>query len=581
MCPTLSRVAFVIPLLLTACPTEPATTGDETTGQAETAPDDTTQDVVVTTGNCSVGMEGCSCTGGGACDPGLSCNAAHVCEQASDETTTESQTSVEPMTGPSVETTAEPQTTTTVGDTTDTDSVGPECTPQADGKESVECVAIDPTRPFCEGSMCVGCVGLADDACQVATEGERPICHPDGRCVQCDAPDALAKGQCTPEQPHCNLDTLACEGCLEHSECPESACQIAERVCFPEENIVYVRKYSAGKDCSEQPGKGGYLTLPYCELGVAVAASQTPHSAYTLYVLANNAASDDHGSLFIEPPQFPVSYAIVHEPGTLLDSHTRLRGPGPLLVVPDKVTVYLKDFGIKIFGGVPSDADIGVYCQEGGSVWLEDSRVLGARGAGIRSENCDIHLNRSAVALGATEGIDMTGGSLFAVNSFISENSNKMLYGGGGLRLDGGATADLLFTTIANNSNVAGSMRGDSIQCDGPASVKVRNSLLARKPTGNNPSVNCTLGTLNVSYTLHDGNLDGVTNAKLAAETIIDALSLDDLTGAFRVLSVRVQGEVFNKIAVWKTGDPHFDYDGTPRAGVDGAEDIVGGDRFE
>src|SRR5688572_6251104 len=119
MCPTLSRVALVTSLLLTACPTEPATTGDETTGQAETAPDDTTQDVVVTTGSCPVGMEGCSCTGGGACDPGLSCNADHKCEPAPGETT-ESQTTAEPITGPSVDTTTESQTSTTGEESTAT-----------------------------------------------------------------------------------------------------------------------------------------------------------------------------------------------------------------------------------------------------------------------------------------------------------------------------------------------------------------------------------------------------------------------------------------------------------------------------
>jgi hypothetical protein len=452
MCPVWLRLVSLVPLVLTACPTDPPaqeTTSNDTTTSQTTTPTNTTED-------CQIGMEGCPCTGGGACDPGLECNDDNKCVPAAG-VTTETVTSEPPM------------TTTTTGDTTTeddtstgtTEPVGPECTPPGDGTESAECMAKDPNKPFCVVDTCQPCGELAPDACIEATDGARPICMPGGSCVQCDSKFALEDFQCEGATPHCNLETHTCEGCFEHSECPTTACDVAARKCFPNDNDLWIRQ-GTGK-CSDVPAMGGTMAFPFCDFQTAVAAAQLTGENHTFHLMGN---IDDisPGAVQVTNAGPPVSYAFVHEPGGPGDVHTQFVGQGPLIVVGKNVKLYIVNFAILPTGLI--DTSRGIDCQEGGEVWLDDSRVTGARGPGIRGNFCDIHLRRSAVSHGKTEGIDMTGGSLFAVNSFITKNAFVAKAGGGGLVMRTGATADISFTTIAENRNEPSLGRGDSIQCD-------------------------------------------------------------------------------------------------------------------
>ncbi|HEY0138628.1 MAG TPA: right-handed parallel beta-helix repeat-containing protein, partial [Nannocystis sp.] len=506
MCPAWSsRLAFIAPLVLAACPNEgPPGTGEDS--QSETAPMTTTGTPDTTTSvTCEIGMLGCPCTGGGACDPGLVCTAEKVCQSAQD-LTTGSDTSVDPtMTaGTSTTTDSEGGQTST---TDDTEPPGPECTPTGDKLESAECLAKDPNRPFCEVDTCVGCGALKADACTDATDGGRPICLDDGRCVQCDTSDAVVQGQCEADKPHCNLETNTCEGCFEHSECPQTACEIAARKCFPANQKIYVRQGpTPGSPCSTKPGMGGTMELPYCDFETATLGVQQNgfSSGYTFHLMGNDDAPGDPGAVVITGGDAKVAYAFTHDFGGLVDKHTRFKGIGPLILVPKNVTLYLVNWGLLI-DKPQGDTSRGIDCQEGGSVWLDDSRVLYARGPGIRGTGCDIHLRRTAVSLGATEAIDMTGGSLHAVNSFIAGNANIVGKGGGGLHLRDGATVDVVYSTIADNSNEPSQMPGqfgDSIHCDNAASVKIRNSIIVRKPANNNFSIVCPEGQVSVDWSV-------------------------------------------------------------------------------
>jgi hypothetical protein len=219
-----------------------------------------------------------------------------------------------------------------------------------------------------------------------------------------------------------------------------------------------------------------------------------------------------------------------------------------------------------------------VSCSNG-SVWLDDSRVAGARGPNIRSDTCDIHLRRTSVAFGSTEGVDMVGGALHAVNSFISSNMSKPNLGGGGVHLHNGATVDMVYTTIADNANEPNKGLGDSIHCDGPASIKLRNSIMARRPVGANASIVCPEGKLDLTYSTLDYDVqigvEGHDTLKKAAEDMLMALDLDNSTGVFRVNALGT----FFKTALWVTGDPYYDYESDPRK-TDGTPDYAGADFF-
>lgn len=558
---------------MAACPTVGVGTGDDS--QTETALQ-TTDDPSGTTQACPIGSEGCACTGGGGCDLGLTCNLQTMVCEAGGGTSASDTTADPPDT--SIGNTDPGQTNTSTGDT-----AGPECTAKNDGKESAECVAIDANRPFCVDDACVPCGELAIDACKLGTGESRPLCLESGACGQCDVAAAVDAGQCSEELPHCNLDNNMCEGCLEHSECPATACKVAARKCFPTDNVLYVRQGSLKLKCSDKPGMGGSKDMPYCDFALATAAAQLGgfNSDYTFVQMGNDEALGYPGAVNITGGDGAVSYAFVHELGTPFDKHTQLIGIGPMVTVPNNVTLYINNFGIVVENG-QADSSIGVSCSDG-AVWLDDSRVHHARGPGIRSNNCDIHLRRTSVAFGSTEGIDMTGGSLHTVNSFIAANLSKPNLGGGGLHLRAGATVDMLYTTIADNSNEAGKNLGDSIHCDDKVSIKLRNSILARRPTGANPSIVCPGSTLNVTWSVIDTNLDlvdGNNNSKFAAEDLLMALVLDNNSGVFRVKDSAAGEEYFWMAAQWNTGDPHYDYDMNKRNAVPGGLDYAGGDVY-
>mgnify|MGYP007130732385 CR=1 FL=1 len=129
------------------------------------------------------------------------------------------------------------------------------------------------------GSLCVRVADCDDhnacttDACMLGTGNQRPLCLASGACGQCDTAGAVDAGQCEATSPHCNLDTNMCEGCLEHSECPATACKIAARKCFPPDNIIYVRQGSPKQPCEDVPGMGGGYDNPYCDFELATAAA--------------------------------------------------------------------------------------------------------------------------------------------------------------------------------------------------------------------------------------------------------------------------------------------------------------------
>lgn len=126
-----STTAFALLLGLAACADKPAEGNDETGTAGETATDtssdevgesgtatttstdtstDTDQTTTTTTddGNCPIGAEGCPCTEGGGCDPGLACEGG-TCETPAATTTDTTDT-----------TTDTTDTTDTTTDTTDT-----------------------------------------------------------------------------------------------------------------------------------------------------------------------------------------------------------------------------------------------------------------------------------------------------------------------------------------------------------------------------------------------------------------------------------------------------------------------------
>jgi len=524
---------------------------------------------------CPVGELGCACTEGGGCDPGLTCNDALLCESAPDSSeatslidTTDTSSGGETSTGDS---------SSSGGETT----VSPaECT-KVDGKVNQDCLALDPQRPFCgDDGVCAGCVD--DMQCADGTDDLSPICLDSGACGECDVADTLNNGQCSAKQPHCDLDKFECEGCLEHSECPGTACDVAARTCFTGDRILYVRRGpTMNFPCTYDVPTGGSQDMPYCDMQPAIDHAQyNGTTSGWIFIMMASDSEEEHNEFVIPGGDTPFSYAIKHEPGTVLDRHTRFLDYGPVITVSDKVTLYLIDMGVDHRMDSFADSHRGIDCLSGGSIWLDDSRILRSVGPGIKAENCEIHMRRSSIAFGRTEGIDMTGGSLHMVNSFIDENGSKDGYGGGAIKMGPGSVADIVYSTIVNNANEKLTGRGDTVDCTGAVTLKIRNSVFARRPGTANPSIVCEGSEVTITNSVVDGEVEvDQGNNKLAAEDILDALLPDTLTGAYRIPDLDAAMNFVQ--AVRQAGDPHDDYEYQIREALMNDMDYAGADYYQ
>lgn len=530
---------------------------------------------------CPVGMNGCPCTGGGACDPGLVCNESLVCEQgaadASASTSGETTASASGETGTSEGETSGEETTV----------APPECVDEGTLEENKDCKQADRTRPFCEDGACVAC--KSDKQCADATTTLRPICQMDGEnagaCVECNATNAIEAGQCDEERPHCNLDLdkYTCEGCLEHSECPGTACDVKQRKCFPQDRVLYVRYGPApNQPCTFDVNTGGGPGNPYCDMATAIASAQIAGktSGWTFVIMSSKANIDQSPFSMSGGGDTQLAYAMVHEPGTLFDTHTTFLGFGPVVTVNSGVRLYMVDFTVRVENMAWVDGHFGISCNEDAEIWLDDSRVLYSRGPGIRANGCDIHLRRSSIAFGRSEGIEINGGSLQMLNSFIDENGSNEEFGGGGIRMSGGAVAEVVYSTLANNVNTMLTGEGDTVHCDGPVTLDIRNSIFAHGPNTGNNSIVCAEGQISVSNSVVDGDFGNEgNNHKLAAETILMSLFPSSNDGTYRIPNI-MAAEEFRDRAVWRYGDPRQDFERQDRNAFDGMADFAGADYF-
>ncbi|MEM9691365.1 MAG: hypothetical protein AAGA56_02380 [Myxococcota bacterium] len=65
--------------------------------------------------------------------------------------------------------------------------------------------------------------------------GERPVCAPDGRCVECSAEDT---SQCTGDNAICDTLAFRCGPCRFHEQCPGAACNVFTGVCMTAPPVV-------------------------------------------------------------------------------------------------------------------------------------------------------------------------------------------------------------------------------------------------------------------------------------------------------------------------------------------------------
>ncbi|MDC0719486.1 right-handed parallel beta-helix repeat-containing protein [Nannocystis bainbridge] len=576
-----SYVTYLASLFaLGACPVSPAATetdSDSTTAGSQAQTTGTTE-------NCPVGDLGCPCTQGGACNDGLECSPSQTCVTRGDDTTTEN--------GPDGTSTTTVEPATTTSETSSTTGPATPCDPGGE-QPSDDCKGISADKPYCsEGGVCGDCSVLPADGC-AAIDPSKPLCNADdGQCVACTIDD---QSLCSGATPACNPATNACEGCFEHSHCPDTACDVLKRECFPIDKVLYIRHGIEAKgDCTNNMKQGGYEQAPFCNANVALerAQSEGATSGWTFKFLESEEFSSYHGDITIPSVDVnePVSYAFVHvgefaQEDLSAQRHTRWQSNGAVMTVGANVVAYVNNFAIYSVSNQDDNA-VGIGCLQNSSVFIDDSYIRDTRGSGIRSFGCDVYMRRSSIFKSRTEGIELNCADqaceLHMSNSYITESQHVQGDGGGGIVADN-ATLDISFSGIlANNAEVDPmdmTARGDSIHCvnDNVDGV-IRNSAIGRKQMGNVLSVKCS-AMLSITNSLIDSDEFKIGNNKKAGEDILGYFLANGVTGARPLNPQPPMGLPKDlEFAVWKKGDPVVDYDGQPRPAKVNQKDFVGAD---
>ena len=391
-----------------------------------------------------------------------------------------------PTTG--VDTTA----TSNVDDAT-TATTGPDC------KDDGDCDA----GMFCIEGACGTCADGDDpDALCSGADGALPVCDVDGgTCVACVA------ATCDGDNPVCD-PTVGCLPCVEHFQCPDSACHLLgpeQGSCFDTADVV------EASDVTE---------LTNALTGLSAGAQLVINLAAETFTMS--------GTLSING-----EVAILGQPGTIVTG-----GATNVFAVGGMANELLYLAGIEFDTG-PFRV---VRCDAPGGVWIDDTSIVGYPVAVLSL--CDAHVRRSHFNAAMTGGVALAvepGGSLQAENSSIGPGTPSAITVFGG-------DVDLRYMTIAGNET--------SLDCDSMASGTVRNSIL----TG-------TVATGSISSSCF---LSFVDNAVDEGFSLGDEVGVYDgnwftapAQGDFHL--AMPGAAVFADIADWDDGDPLADIDGDPR----------------
>lgn len=434
----------------------------------------------------------------------------------------------------------------------------------------MSCGALEPGEPFCrEDGECVECLSNTEcfpEKCRLDTGtcveclldgdcAEGLVCDSTGACVGCvDASDCL-----DPEMGVCDEDSQTCRRCVEHEDCPQTACELDTGVCFPSETGKTHHLYVAPSD----PGcEGGACAanLPCCELlhalnevGLRAETFHVIHVAPGMNTLPAALAVDGKRVAVLAEPGFRMAVELADTPAIAL-GHA-----DPMVASDSKLFVA----GVEIAGGASSGA---VSCTRAPLVWLDRVTVTDHAGASIRATECRVRARRSSFIRNA-EGV-------MASSSGTIELENAIVAGvvpGPAVQVNTLSQIKLLYSTIGDRSLPLDAL----LACDNTTAVEIRDSVLVSDGAANPQA--CLPVTLTVTHTASTSPaiaLDGFDNRVLLAGEA-QALFVDWMNDDLHL----VDDGILGGLAVWDAAtDPRTDIEGALRPAVDGASDVAGAD---
>lgn len=500
------------------------------------AGDTTTGSGASDTSSCEPGTLECECREDQTCDSGLIC-ASKICIDDPLVTTTGVSTTT---TGSATTDSTTESSTGGVTSSSGATTSSPECDPAEGVLGNASCG--DPSAPFCSlDGVCVDCSGIS---CAGLDAG-KPVCDLDAvTCVECSADDASA---CSGETPICDVASSTCMGCSEHAQCETGACNLTTGACFPPSEL-WVDKSVAPGGCGIADGTQG---KPFCEIQDAI--NTVPKNTPTIIRVVAAAS----------PYTTPVNVLEARFVALLKvgASQARLEVVGASALTVAKSGNAFVD-GLAIGG---SSEDRGVVCNQG-TVWLDNSKVVGRQDIGVDGVGCTLAVRRSLIAANTLGGVNLnTGGSLLLENSFVVNNGDlsSMV---GGISLSGIEGASIAYSTIVANEASPGF--GTSLHCPFLGQGEVLNSVILAKPGA--ISISCSV---EIGYSAVDApKFGGMTN--LVVDSYNPLWFKKPASNDYHLTATAP----FKDVALWVNGQPKVDFDGDMRPTVDGTLDYAGAD---
>jgi len=427
------------------------------------------------------------------------------------------------------------------GDTSSTTNPPPECTGDGD--------CGDAAKPFCVDQMCVACDQTADPGVACAgKDAAAPVCS-EGTCVECSVDD---KTLCQGNKPVCGADNV-CTACTEHSECGDTACNLMTGACFGPEYVIYVDRLAA---CEAGDGT---MAAPFCKISQAFEKMLGDDVAlgWTIKIKSGNYVED--------PLVVPEGALVAMSSWDGMQPKIRATpGSGPTLSVANATNLYIDNLAFNL-----NDESNGVVCASA-KVWIDNSRMASNANQGYESTDCDTWIRKSVIFKNGGGGIASYGaGGTWITNSFVTGNGTQNLDEYGGIRSAQGNEMHVNFSTVVNNLTATGP---SSLQCTADAGPsEIRNSVLIA--FGGISSVDCAGGTFSNSA-LDEGAIEGDTNLVATAMDIMNFFNMP----ANGVYTAKPD-TALKDLALWVTGDPATDFDGTARVTTDQSPEFAGADK--
>ncbi|WAS91316.1 hypothetical protein [Nannocystis punicea] len=322
---------------------------------------------------------------------------------------------------------------------------GPECDPN--NPKDLACGDL-----YCVAGQCVGCTSLPAETPCAAVDALAPVCDAaSDKCVECTPDDAQL---CSGDTPACDPLTNKCVPCTEHAQCPDSACDILEGACFPDEPEAVVYVQGSNVDCQAKTGLSE--DSAFCKL--TDVPSELPK--VTIRLISGTQAP---GGLSIDEGK---AVAIVKHK-SLTPEINGANIIGPTLTVSNS-RLYLSSVKLRF-------ASISLVKCTAGRFYAHDTFWEGNNinnALAIDASSCDVSIHRARIArCGA--GLKLSGGNLWIENSFILDSGAQGAQQPAFHFLNG-AKALITYSTIARNRLINGV---STFACNGDMhEVLVRNS---------------------------------------------------------------------------------------------------------